>query len=141
MRGGKIGERLTHASSAPLTDHTSDRHQRLPLRSARSVAARFQREYQWFAETVLSEGNRFVGHSQTHLYYIKWRVSSTNSHARPCNLKLQQRDLTPVLHQSVELAPQIGHHGRVFLTHNNRTGPAYSGPIKAPSTHGPKRTP
>ena len=36
----------------------------------------------------------------------KWRVSSTNGHGRPCNLKLRQRDLTPVLRRSVELAVQ-----------------------------------
>ena len=41
-------------------------------------------------------------HSQAHL--TKWRVSSTNGHGRPCNSRPQQRDLTPVLRRSVELA-------------------------------------
>src|ERR1700686_4717576 len=43
-------------------------------------------------------------HSQA--YLNKWRVSSTNDHVRPCNLKPQQRDLTPVLRRPVEPAPQ-----------------------------------
>src|SRR5712672_1792678 len=35
-------------------------------------------------------------------------VSSTNDHVRPCNLKLQQRDLTHVLRRPVEPATQSG---------------------------------
>jgi hypothetical protein len=35
-----------------------------------------------------------------------WLVSSTNDHERPCNLKPQQRDLTPVLRRPVEPAHQ-----------------------------------
>src|ERR1700686_3647892 len=46
-------------------------------------------------------------HSQA--YLNKWRVSSTNDHVRPCNLKPQQRDLTPVLRRPVEPAAQNGH--------------------------------
>src|ERR1035441_8596208 len=43
------------------TIYVGDQHRRLLLRSAKSVAARFQREHQWSAETVLSQGNRPVG--------------------------------------------------------------------------------
>src|ERR1035437_9558795 len=32
-----------------------------------------------------------------------------NDHVRPCNLKPQRRDLTPVLHRPVELAANSGH--------------------------------
>src|SRR5665647_3282296 len=43
------------------TIYVGDQYRRLLLRSAKSVAARFQREHQRSAETVLSEGNRPVG--------------------------------------------------------------------------------
>ena len=43
--------------------------------------------------------NRALSHVQQALH-----VSSTNGHERPCNLKPQQRDLTPVLRRPVELA-------------------------------------
>jgi len=35
---------------------------------------------------------------------IAYDVSQTNDHVRPCNLKPQQRDLTPVLCRPVENA-------------------------------------
>jgi IS30 family transposase len=38
-----------------------DQYRRLFLRSAKSLAARVEREHQWPAETVLSEGHRLVG--------------------------------------------------------------------------------
>ena len=38
----------------------------------------------------------------------QWLVSSTNDHVRPCNLKPQQRDLTPVLRRPVEPAGRYG---------------------------------
>src|ERR1700730_9014011 len=44
---------------------------------------------------------------------VRESVSSTNGHVRPCNLKLRQRDLTPVLRRPVEPAcayrTQLGH--------------------------------
>ena len=49
------------------TFYVSDQHRRLLLRSAKSVAARVEREHQWPAETVLSEGHRLSVHSQAHL--------------------------------------------------------------------------
>jgi len=33
--------------------------------------------------------------------WTKWRVSSTKGRVRPCNLKPQQRDLTPALRRPV----------------------------------------
>ncbi|HMI11437.1 MAG TPA: hypothetical protein VK567_07560, partial [Bradyrhizobium sp.] len=36
----------------------------------------------------------------------KWLASSMNDHVRPCNLKPQQRDLTPVLRRPVEPAAE-----------------------------------
>src|SRR5207244_9287854 len=45
----------------PSTVHVSDQHRCLLLRSAKSMAARFQREHQWPAETVFSERSRLVG--------------------------------------------------------------------------------
>src|SRR5260370_19195137 len=45
----------------PSTVHVSDQHRCLLLRSAKSMAARFQREHQWSAETVFSERSRLVG--------------------------------------------------------------------------------
>src|SRR6478609_4967851 len=41
--------------------YVSDQNRRLFLRSAKPVAARIEREHQWPAETVLSEGHRLVG--------------------------------------------------------------------------------
>ena len=38
--------------------HVGDRHPSLLLRSAASLAARFEREYQWTVEAVFSEGRR-----------------------------------------------------------------------------------
>src|ERR1019366_7762548 len=43
------------------TIYVGDQYRRLLLRSAKSVAARFQREHQWSDATVLSQGNRLVG--------------------------------------------------------------------------------
>src|SRR6516165_655035 len=42
------------------------------------------------------------------LISTKWRANSTNDHARPWDSQPQQRDLTPVLHRSVESAVQTG---------------------------------
>jgi hypothetical protein len=47
----------TYGSS---TIYVDDQHRRLLLRSAKPVAARVEREHQWPAETVLSEGHRLV---------------------------------------------------------------------------------
>ena len=55
---------LTWDRGKELTDHhrfTGDQNRRLFLRSAKPVAARVEREHQWPAETVLSEGHRLVG--------------------------------------------------------------------------------
>jgi hypothetical protein len=41
--------------------YVGDQNRRLFLRSAKPVAARIEREHQWPAETVLSEGHRLVG--------------------------------------------------------------------------------
>jgi hypothetical protein len=41
--------------------YVGDQNRRLFLRSAKPVAARVEREHQWPAETVLSEGHRLVG--------------------------------------------------------------------------------
>ena len=43
--------------------YVGDQYRRIFLRSAKSVAARVEREHQWPAETVLSEGHRLVGAS------------------------------------------------------------------------------
>ena len=56
---------LTWDRGKELADHRrftlGDQHRRLLLRSAKPVAARLQREHQWSAATVLSQGNRPVG--------------------------------------------------------------------------------
>ena len=56
---------LTWDRGKELTDHRrftlGDQHRRLLLRSAKPLAARLEREHQWSAEAVLSEGNRPVG--------------------------------------------------------------------------------
>src|SRR4029077_4712668 len=41
--------------------YAGDQNRRLFLRSAKPVAARVEREHQWPAQTVLSEGHRLVG--------------------------------------------------------------------------------
>ena len=43
------------------------------------------------------------------LISTKWRVSSMSDRGRPCNLKPQRRDLTPVLRRPVEPATKNGH--------------------------------
>ena len=56
---------LTWDRGKELTDHRrftlGNQHRRLLLRSAESMAARVEREHQWSAATVLSEGHRPVG--------------------------------------------------------------------------------
>jgi hypothetical protein len=47
-------------------------------------------------------------HSQAYLNKAA-RQLNERGHARPCNLKPQQRDLTPVLRRSVEPGAQSGH--------------------------------
>jgi hypothetical protein len=47
-----------------------------------------------------------------------WRVSSTNGHVRPCNLKPQQRDLTLVLRRSVEPTANSGQLNSFIPTAN-----------------------
>src|SRR5437879_7002803 len=44
-------------------------------------------------------------------------VSSTNDHVRPCNLKPQQKDLTPVLRRPVEPAGEV----RTWKSKSNRS--------------------
>jgi len=56
------------------------------------------------------KGTDLSVHSQAHLNKV---AASTNGHVRPCNLKPQQRDLTPVLHRPVEPAVQRGRLTRV----------------------------
>src|SRR5258707_10723451 len=51
----------------PSTVHVSDQHRCLLLRSAKSMAARFQREHQWSAETVFPKGADLSVYSQAHL--------------------------------------------------------------------------
>ena len=45
--------------SSPL--YVGDQDRRIFLRSAKPVATRVEREHQWPAETILSEGHRLVG--------------------------------------------------------------------------------
>jgi IS30 family transposase len=49
------------------------------------------------------QGTDLSVHSQAHLNKVARQL--TNDHVRPCNLKPQQRDLTPVLRRPVEPAP------------------------------------
>ena len=51
------GEKGTCGSSSL---YVGDQNRRIFLRSAKPVAARFEREHQWPTETVLSEGHRLV---------------------------------------------------------------------------------
>jgi hypothetical protein len=46
-------------------------------------------------------------HSQAYLNKVARQL--TNDHVRACNLKPEQRDLTPVLHRPVEPAAESGH--------------------------------
>src|SRR5674476_856795 len=68
-----------------------------PRRPVRNKVAR-----SWFADV-----RRFLRLINTDEVLGTHRhVSSTNGRERPCNLKPQQRDSTPVLRRSVELAIQ-----------------------------------
>jgi IS30 family transposase len=58
------------------------------------------------------KGTDLSVHSQAHLNKVL--VSSTNDHVRPCNLKLQRRDLTPVLRRPIEPAPPIATEQRTL---------------------------
>jgi hypothetical protein len=62
----KLPKELYKSRPGQGTDGSSalydgDQHRCLFLRSAKPVAARVEREYQWPAETVLSKGHRLVG--------------------------------------------------------------------------------
>ena len=69
------------------------------IRKARGGAGRTRTPSS--AETVFSQGTDLLVHSQAHLNKV---ARSSNDHVRPCNLKPQQRDLTPVLRRPAEPA-------------------------------------
>ena len=51
---------ITNSPRTPSTLHPGDRHQGVLLRSAKPVAAGFQREHEWSAQTVFSQRHGLV---------------------------------------------------------------------------------
>jgi len=79
-----------------LTDHRRLRwrpNRRIFLRSAKPVAARVEREHHGLLTQYFPVGHDL---SCTRKPSNKVARQATNDHVRPCNLKLQQRDLTHV---------------------------------------------